>query len=127
MVIPKTIGTWVLTLLLALFFFYAGWKKLAGNEVTAQHFQEWGYASWLLHFVGCLELIGAFLLLFPTTTTSGAILLSLIMVGASYTLLGHGIWKTFTITGICLVLLLCTGYLRWNQSWILAVFKSGKI
>jgi hypothetical protein len=62
-------------------------------------------------------------LLFPATATSGAILLSLVMVGASYTLLNHEIWKTLTITGMCLVLLLCAGYLRWNQSWILAVFK----
>jgi len=119
----KSIGTWGLTLLLVLFFLYVGWKKLAGNEVTAQHFQEWGYASWLLRFVGCLEVLGALLLLCPATATSGAILLSLVMVGACYTLLSHEIWKTLTITGMCLVLLLCTGYLRWNQSWILAVFK----
>ena len=82
----KSIGTWGLTLLLVLFFLYVGWKKLAGNEVTAQHFQEWGYASWLLRFVGCLEMLGALLLLFPVTATSGAILLSLVMVGACYTL-----------------------------------------
>jgi putative oxidoreductase len=71
----KTTGTWALTILLALFFLYVGYKKLTGNEVTAQHFQEWGYASWLLNFVGCLEVIGAILLLFPTTATSGAMLL----------------------------------------------------
>lgn len=122
MIMLKTTGTWVLTLLLALFFLYAGWKKLAGNEVTAQHFQEWGYASWLLFLVGCLELIGAVLLVFPATATSGAMLLSLVMVGASYTLLSHGIWKTFMVTGICLVLLVFMGYLRWKQSWVLAVF-----
>lgn len=121
--ILKATGTWVLTLLLALFFLYAGWKKLAGNVVTLQHFQEWGLASWLFYLVGTLELIGALLLIFPATATSGAMLLSLIMVGASYILLSHEIWKTFTITGICLALLLCTGYLRWNESWILAVFK----
>ena len=123
MIVLKSIGTWGLTLLLALFFLYVGWKKLAGNEVTIQHFQEWGYAPWLLKLVGSLELTGAFLLLFPTTASSGAMLLSLIMVGASYTLISHEIWKTFAITSICLVLLLCTGYLRWSQSWILYVFK----
>ena len=123
MVTLKTAGTWGLTLLLAFFFLYVGWKKLIGNEVTAHHFHEWGYASWLLKFVGCLEVIGALLLLFPTTASSGAMLLSLIMVGASYTLLSHEVWKTLTITSICLALLLCTGYLRWSQSWILFVFK----
>lgn len=123
MLILKTTGTWVLTILLAIFFLYAGWKKLAGNEVTAQHFREWGYAAWLLNFVGCLELIGALLLLFPATATSGAMLLALVMAGASFTLLSHQIWKTFTVTGVCFFLLLCTGYLRWSQSWVLAVFK----
>ncbi|WP_259065717.1 DoxX family protein [Mucilaginibacter sp. X4EP1] len=119
----KTTLTWILTILLALFFIYAGYKKLTGNEVTAQHFREWGYGLWLLHFIGCLELIGALLLLFPATATSGALLLCLIMTGASYTLLSHEVWKTFAITFICLVLLLFAGYLRWNQSWILWVFK----
>jgi uncharacterized membrane protein YphA (DoxX/SURF4 family) len=123
MLILKTTGTWALTLLLALFFLYVGYKKLAGNEVTAQHFQEWGYASWLLNFVGCLELIGAILLLFPATATSGTMLLSLVMVGASYTLLSHEQWKTFIITSLSLLLLLFTGYLRWNQSWVVSVFK----
>jgi len=119
----KTTGTWVLTLLLVLFFLYVGYKKLTGNEVTAQHFTDWGYARWLLYFIGCLEVIGAVLLLFPVTATSGALLLCLVMAGASYTLLSHEVWKTFAITSICMVLLLFTGYLRWNQSWILAVFK----
>ncbi len=119
----RTIGIWVLTLILALFFFYAGYKKLTGNEVTTQHFQEWGYALRLLKFVGVLEVTGALLLLFPVTATSAAILLSVIMVGASYTLLSHDIWKTLSITSICLVLLVFMGYFRWNQSWILQVFK----
>jgi putative oxidoreductase len=119
----KTTGTWILTILLALFFIYVGYKKLAGNEITAQHFREWGYGPWLLTFIGCLELLGALLLLFPATATSGAWLLCLIMAGASYTLLSHEVWKTLAITGVCLMLLLFTGYLRWNQSWILGVFK----
>jgi putative oxidoreductase len=119
----KTILTWGLSLLLALFFLYVGYKKLAGNEVTVQHFQEWGYALWLLKLVGILEVTGALLLLFPSTVTSGAILLSLIMVGASYTLVSHEVWKTFTITSTCLVLLLFTGYIRWNESWVISVFK----
>jgi uncharacterized membrane protein YphA (DoxX/SURF4 family) len=119
----KTNGTWALTLLLAVFFMYVGYKKLAGNEVTAQHFQAWGYGHWLLYVVGCLEITGALLLLFPATATSGALLLSLVMVGASYTLWSHSVWKTLGITSISLLFLLFTGYLRWNQSWIVSVFK----
>jgi len=119
----KTTGIWALTLLMAVFFLYVGYKKISGNEVTAQHFHEWGYAHWLLTFVGCAEIVGAILLLFPSTTTSGALMLCLIVTGASYTLLNQEVWKTLTITSVCLVLLLFLGYLRWSQSWILAVFK----
>jgi len=119
----KTTGTWTLTILLALFFLFVSYKKLTGNEITAGHFQEWGYANWLLTFIGCLELTGAILLLFPLTATSGALLLCLIMVGASYTLLSHEVWRTLTVTTTCLVLLILLGYLRWNQSWMLSVLK----
>jgi putative oxidoreductase len=124
MAMLKTTVIWALTILLTLFFLFAGYKKLTGNEITAGHFQEWGYAHWLLTFVGILELGGAILLLFPVTATSGALLLSLIMVGASYTLLSHEIWRTLAITTTCLILLVVLGYTRWNQSWVLSVFKT---
>jgi len=123
MSILKTTGVWSLTVFLTLFFLSVGYKKLTGNQITAGHFREWGYAQWLLIFIGSLEIIGAILLLFPATTTSAALLLALIMVGASYTLLSHEVWRTLTITTTCLVLLLFLGYLRWNQSWVLSVFK----
>ncbi|HEY2581901.1 MAG TPA: DoxX family protein [Mucilaginibacter sp.] len=119
----KTAGVWTLTILLALFFLYVSYKKLTGNEITAAHFQEWGYANWLLTFVGCLELTGAILLLFPVTATSGALLLSLIMVGASYTLLSHDVRRTSIVTITCLVLLLFLGFVRWSEGWILSIFK----
>ena len=123
MAILKTTGIWALTLLLVTFFLSVGYKKLALNEVTAGHFHEWGYGQWLLTVIGCMEITGALLLLFPATATSGTMLLSLVMVGASYTLFSHEVWRTLTITILCLVLLLLLGCIRWNQSWILCVFK----
>jgi putative oxidoreductase len=119
----KTTSIWALTLLLMTFFLSVGYKKLAINEVTAGHFQEWGYGHWLLTVIGCVEVIGALLLLFPATATSGTMLLSLVMIGASYTLFSHEVWRTLTITTLCLILLLLLGYMRWHQSWILSVFK----
>ncbi|HEY4787884.1 MAG TPA: DoxX family protein [Bacteroidales bacterium] len=119
----KNFGIWALTLLLVLFFMYVSYKKFSGNETTVGHFREWNYGMWLVKFIACLELTGAFLLLFPLTATSGALLLSLIMAGATYTLLSHGVWKTSVITMITLVFLLLLGFLRWNQSWILILFK----
>jgi|GEM_PF-3061061 len=119
------IGVWVFTLLLVVFFIYVSYRKFSGHEVTVGHFRDWGYGGWLVNAVATLELIGAILLLFPVTATSGAFLLSLIMAGATYTLLSHEVWRTSAITITTLVLLLGLGYLRWNQSWVLALFKIG--
>jgi uncharacterized membrane protein YphA (DoxX/SURF4 family) len=119
------IAVWILTLFLALFFVYVSYRKFSGHEVTVGHFREWGYGNWLVIAVATLELIGAILLLFPVTTTCGALLLSLVMVGATYTLLSHEVWRTSVITITTLVLLLGLGYMRWNQSWILALLKMG--
>lgn len=121
----KSIGIWTLTLLLVIFFLNVSYRKFSGNEITAGHFKEWGYAHWLLTAVAVMELAGAILLLFPVTVSSGALLLSLVLTGATYTLISHQVWKTAFITGTCLVLLLVLGYLRWQQSWILSLFRSG--
>ena len=100
-------------------------QKIFGAEVTVGHFREWGYGNWLVTAVAAMELIGAILLLFPVTATSGALLLSLVMAGATYTLISHEVWRTSAITIATLLLLLGLGYMRWNQSWILALFKMG--
>jgi uncharacterized membrane protein YphA (DoxX/SURF4 family) len=119
------IGVWILTLFLVVFFIYVSYRKFSGHEVTVGHFREWGYGNWLVTAVAFLELAGAILLLFPVTATSGALLLSLVMAGATYTLVSHDVWRTSFITITTLVLLLGLGYLRWNQSWILTVLKMG--
>jgi uncharacterized membrane protein YphA (DoxX/SURF4 family) len=123
MTLLKTIAVWALTILLTLFFLNVSYRKFSGNEVTVNHFHEWGYGSWLIPSIATLELIGALLLLFPVTTTSGALLLSLVLTGATYTLLSHQVWSTSYITMTALVLSMTLGYLRWNQSWILVLFK----
>jgi uncharacterized membrane protein YphA (DoxX/SURF4 family) len=121
----KTIAVWVLTLLLVAFFLNVSYRKFTANEITAGHFNEWGFGSWLLTTVAGLELTGAILLLFPVTATSGALLLSLIVACASYILLSHHIYNNAVFTISSLILLLWLGYLRWDQSWILWLFKTG--
>jgi uncharacterized membrane protein YphA (DoxX/SURF4 family) len=121
----KTIAVWVLTLLLVAFFLNVSYRKFTANEITAGHFNEWGFGSWLLTTVAGLELTGAVLLLFPVTATSGALLLSLIVACASYILLSHHIWNNAVFTISSLILLLLLGYLRWNESWILWLFRMG--
>ena len=121
----KTIAVWVLTLLLVAFFLNVSYRKFTANENTAGHFNEWGSGSWLLTTVAGLELTGAILLLFPVTATSGALLLSMIVACASYILLSHHIYNNAVFTISSLILLLWLGYLRWDQSWILWLFKTG--
>lgn len=121
----KTIAVWALTLLLVAFFLNVSYRKFTANEITAGHFNEWGFGSWLLTTVAGLELTGAILLLFPVTATSGALLLSLIVACASYILLSHHIYNNAVFTISSLILLLWLGYLRWDQSWILWLFKTG--
>jgi uncharacterized membrane protein YphA (DoxX/SURF4 family) len=121
----KTIAVWALTLLLVAFFLNVSYRKFTANEITAGHFNEWGFGSWLLTTVAGLELTGAILLLFPVTATSGALLLSLIVACASYILLSHHVWNNALFTVGSLILLLLLGYLRWNESWILWLFRTG--
>jgi uncharacterized membrane protein YphA (DoxX/SURF4 family) len=121
----KTIGIWALTALLVLFFLNVSYRKFSGNEITAGHFRDWGYGSWLLTTVAGLELTGAILLLIPVTATSGALLLSLVVACATFILVSHGHWNNAVFTITSLLLLLFLGYLRWDQSWIVRLFRVG--
>jgi hypothetical protein len=79
----------------------------------------------VLTTVGGLELAGAVLLLFPVTATSGVLLLSLVVSCATFILVSHQHWNSAVFTIASLLLLLLLGYLRWNQSWILGLFRLG--
>jgi uncharacterized membrane protein YphA (DoxX/SURF4 family) len=115
----KTIGIYILTFLLSIFFIYVSYKKFTSNPVTVGHFKDWGLSMLLLKLIAYTELIGAILLLFPITATSGALLLSFLMIGATYTLICHSNWNTAFITMATFILLVSLGVLRWDRSWIL--------
>jgi uncharacterized membrane protein YphA (DoxX/SURF4 family) len=121
----KTIGIWALTVLLVLFFLNVSYRKFSGNAITAGHFREWGYGGWLLTTAACLELAGALLLLFPVTATSGALLLSLVVSCATFIVVSNHHYNSAIFTISSLLLLLFLGYLRWDQSWILRLFRLG--
>jgi putative oxidoreductase len=78
----KTIGFWLLKILLAALFSFAGGAKLAGLAALVDVFERVGFGQWLRYFTALLELGGAALLLWPSTTAFGALVLTIVSVGA---------------------------------------------
>jgi len=80
----KTIGFWLLKLLLAALFIFTGGAKLAGLPATVDVFKRVGFGQWFRYFAAFLELGGAGLLLWPSTTAFGGLLLMIVSVGAFF-------------------------------------------
>jgi len=78
----RTIGLWVLRVLLGAAFFASGGAKLAGVPAMVEMFEKVGVGQWFRIMTGALEVSGAILLLIPRLTFYGAALLLLVMVGA---------------------------------------------
>jgi uncharacterized membrane protein YphA (DoxX/SURF4 family) len=78
----KTIGWWLVKLLLAALFLFAGGAKLAGLPAMVDEFERVGLGQWFRYFTAVLELSGAALLLWPSTTAFGALLLAVVSMGA---------------------------------------------
>ncbi len=78
----KTTGFWLLKILLAALFMFAGGAKLAGLPAMVDVFERVGFGQWFRYFTAALELGGAALLLWPPTVAFGALSLTLVCVGA---------------------------------------------
>jgi uncharacterized membrane protein YphA (DoxX/SURF4 family) len=78
----KTIGWWLGKLLLAALFLFAGGAKLAGLPAMVDEFDRVGLGQWFRYFTAVLELSGAALLLWPSTTAFGALVLGVVSMGA---------------------------------------------
>lgn len=82
----QKIVMWVISgLLAALFLFAATPKLLTPDKIMS----EWVYARWFLTFIGVCEALGAIGLLIPRLAALAAAGLSVIMVGAVYTIVTH--------------------------------------
>ena len=78
----KTLGFWLLKILLAALFLFAGGAKLAGLPAMVEVFERVGFGQWFRYVTGLLEVGGAALLLWPTTTALGALVLTIVSIGA---------------------------------------------
>jgi putative oxidoreductase len=77
------VALWALQVLVAVPFVAAGSGKLLGTPEMIALFAAVGIGQWFRYVTGVLEVLGALLLIFPGLTAFGAVLLAVVMAGAS--------------------------------------------
>ena len=108
------ITLWMVQGLAAAVLCLAGGTKLAGADMPIALFGQIGLGQWFWYVTGGLEVLGAILLLVPTTAALGAVVLAAIMVGAMATHL-------FVIGGspvpatVLLLMTVAVAWYRWPQ------------
>jgi putative oxidoreductase len=100
------IVVWAMRGVLAAFFAIQGIVKLSGSPAWISRFTAWGYPDHFYLVVGGAELLGAIGLLIPRLANSGALLLVVIMIGATATHVAHR--EPQVITTVVLLALLGT-------------------
>ena len=79
----------ILVAALAVVFLVAGTINISGRGTVKADFARWGFPAGFHLVCGGLELVGAALLLLPSTRFWGLVLLGAIMVGAIFSLLRY--------------------------------------
>src|SRR5262245_65310223 len=80
------VALWVVQILLAAAFAFAGVNKLLGlQQEMVDNFEKMGFGLWFRYFVGVIELAGAVGLVIPRTSGVAALWLAGVMVGAVLT------------------------------------------
>jgi putative oxidoreductase len=79
----KSIPEWILSVLLALIFLYAGGVKLAGAPAMIQEFDRIGIGQWFRYVTGLLEVSGAIGLLMPKFRLWATLQIAAVMIGAT--------------------------------------------
>ena len=108
----QKIAMWVISILLTCLFLFAGLPKLL---MPAKMLSEWVYAPWFLTFIGVCETLGAIGLLIPRLAALAAAGLSVIMIGAVYTLVTHHLSKQLPVPIVVFILLMLVIFLRRKE------------
>ena len=82
-------GTWLLTIALAILMAGPGSEKFTSNT-WERMFRRWGYPEHFYLVIGAIEVLGGLLLLVPKTASYSAIVLAIVMIGASATQILRG-------------------------------------
>jgi uncharacterized membrane protein YphA (DoxX/SURF4 family) len=107
MTTKTTIFVWVLRLLFAALFLFAGFMKVTSQPMMVAEFDVVGLGQWFRFLTGGLELLGAVTLLVPRASALGALLLLLVDLGAfvaQVTVL-HVDWIHTVVIGLLLAVL----------------------
>ena len=107
----ENVALWVLQILVAVAFLAAGSGKLLGTPETVALFDAVGIGQWFRYVIGVLEVLGALLLVFPGLTAFGAVLLGVVMTGAS---VSH-LTVLDSAPTASLVLLALTALIAWGR------------
>lgn len=112
----KKIALWIVSILLAALFLFAGLSKLLAPEKAKQMFAQMGYAGWFAMFIGICETLGGIGLLIPRLAGLAAAGLSIIMVGAVYTVVANHQPGQSPVPLITMVLLIWVSYTRFKNT-----------
>jgi uncharacterized membrane protein YphA (DoxX/SURF4 family) len=85
----RVVTGWVLSIVAALAFTFAGAIKLAGNVQAVTMFAQFGLPPWFVYLVGIAEIAGSVLLLVPWRPSIGAAILCCVAAGAAFECLAH--------------------------------------
>jgi uncharacterized membrane protein YphA (DoxX/SURF4 family) len=108
---------WILAVLLAVVFVFAGGSKLLGARAMVQEFAQIGIGQWFRYFTGILELSGAIGVLIPKYRFWAALQIAVVMVGAT----AANIWVLHLpplarLTAFLLAAALALAWLRWPKA-----------
>jgi uncharacterized membrane protein YphA (DoxX/SURF4 family) len=109
----QKIVMWVISGLLTALFLFAGLPKLLTPDKIMS---QWVYARWFLTFIGVCETLGAIGLLIPRLAPLAAAGLSVIMIGAAYTLVSHHINNQIPVPIVVFILLMLVIFLRRKEA-----------
>jgi len=76
------IAVWILRVVVAALFLFAGVMKLSGQPMMVAEFDTVGLGQWFRYFTGAVEVVGAVVTLIPSVSVLGAVLLLAVDAGA---------------------------------------------
>jgi uncharacterized membrane protein YphA (DoxX/SURF4 family) len=112
----KKIVLWIVSILLAAAFLFAGSLKLLKPGEVKPVFVQYGYAPWFATVIGASEVLGGIGLLLPPLAALAAAGLSIIMVGAFFTHATHHELAHGVTPLVLLALLILVAYMRIKES-----------